>query len=274
MSTEAERNNDESALVHQRADGPILARPRLLDLLVLISCLSLFLGLCRYAFGSEYNFALYVPTLWEVLGYGIGIACCWTGVFRLLRPDGGPRPLPAKLWQPGEVICAVEGGYYLLVAAIGSWLRMVVLDGRESLPEDMEATISYAGAALFYLAAALPMSLGYAWMARHVTVRAWRIAAVAKVVGHAGGPFLLLILVADWPGVTIAEIISGSAEAISVLLVVSLLVPTLLVAWAAYKDRQRTGVHWTHWLGLFAFGAIYCSRLSLEIRVFADFFAG
>ncbi|MEM9187190.1 MAG: hypothetical protein AAGB00_11915 [Planctomycetota bacterium] len=251
-------------LIRPELTRPELARPRLADLFVLTATLSVFLGLCRYAFGSDVSFALWELNAWETIGYGAGVACCWAGVYRMLRPYGA-APLRASEWQPGEMICLAEGAYYLIAAVMGAGLRYWLLGGLSTVPED-DATgaydFSYPLVAAAYVLPAIGMSIAYGAMAKRVTVAVWRLAALAKVAGHLGGAVILVMIVSDF---------FVDAYAVSTtLLLLCFLVPTGMVLLAAAGDRKRAGVHWMHWMGIVAFALIYVTRLALELRVWLE----
>lgn len=246
----------------------VLSRPKLSDLFVLTFCLSVFLAGCGYAYGSDYNFVLWQLNDLELFGYGVGVACCWTGVFRLLRPEAGHGPLPLSEWQPGEVICLVEGTYYLIVAIMGGAFRYWLLGGAAESPDD--PPIDDRLLTLLYALPPAVLCLGYLWLAKRVTIAAWRRGAIAKLISHAATPVLLFLLISlsysEYDTTTISI-------GVSLLLLACVAIPTGMILAAAWTDRRLVGVHWTHWLGVFAFTVIHASRFSLEVRASADFIA-
>lgn len=244
------------------ASRPELARPRLADLFVLTAMMAVFLTCCRYAFSSEVNFALWPLNEWELFGYGAGVACCWAGVYRMLRPYGGPALRPAE-WQPGEVICLIEGGYYLAAAILSAYLRHELLGGRVEVPKDDDTfvqTFEYEMVAALQLLPTIGVATGYGLMANWLSAPWWRTAAVAKAAGHTCGAIYLFLVTSELSSIDWGEFSVYALPA-------CFAIPTLLVGIAAIADRKRAGVHWLHWLGLSAFALIYVSRLSLELRL-------
>lgn len=251
--------HDATADADRNTPGSIdaLRRPRIADLMLLTLSVSVFLALCRYAFTSDVNFVLLPLNRFELLSYGIGVACCWTGVFGRVRVAAA-RAMPLSRWQPGEVVCLIEGAYYAIVAGMGAGLRLWLLGGNESMPDGVESSLSLVQLSTLYALPPVLLCVGYVMLARSADSVVWRRAAVAKAIAHGATPIALVTLVAT------SEDLLGIG--VSLALILCFVVPTALIGVAAWRDRSTPGRHWTHWLGVFAFGVIHAARLSVEVR--------
>ena len=143
----------------------------------------------------------------------------------------------------------------------------MLLDGADSLPDNRVEPLDIRLIALIYALPPLVLCFGYVWMARRMNTPLWRWGAIAKVIAHAATPILLLLLISISYSDFYSETVSNG---ILILLMTCVVVPSLMILAAAWGDRRLPGVHWTHWLGLFAFVLIYVSRLSVELRAYFE----
>ena len=243
-------SNKVSASEERQEERTILeTKPRILHLLLFTLIEALFIAWFGSQIETRHNFVLYELSAPEVITYGIGISCCWTGLVIALISRNHFASANYR-FDPGEWICVAEGLYFAFAIGLNAMLNAI----------DTGAAIFLRQASTMYFVLAVFLALGYLRWLRSLDKGAWKLAALLKSIAHFVGPLLLIFLVITGFGSPLYLVAQSAIMAVY-------LISTLAVCWAAMVTYKARYYRWTHWLGVFAFSLIYLTRVVTEIRV-------